>query len=234
MKKPLFMFLILSTLLLVLSACGSGQLASTPAGTTTTQQPQPNCDVEGHDFSKDPDVCGKCGMNYFAATLKFTMIAYSRDGYILMGTGTCDRTEIVVPETYKNKPVKEISNNAFKGKESIRVIILPDTVKTIGGNAFCGCPDLEVLVIGSGVENIDHDVLINSPKCSQVFYHGTEAQWKQIEIVGKNPGYGFSLGGNKELLEATIYFYSETPPTQPGNYWRYVDGVPTPWETQET
>ena len=42
------------------------------------------------------------------------------------------------------------------------------------------------------------------------------------------------LGRNDEIKNATIYFYSETPPTQPGNYWRYVDGVPTPWETQET
>ena len=35
------------------------------------------------------------------------------------------------------------------------------------------------------------------------------------------------------MLKATVYFYSEEKPTEPGNYWRYVDGVPTPWETQE-
>ena len=64
--KKYFAMIIIALILVSFSACGSGQLASTPAGTTTTQQPQPNCDVEGHDFSKDPDVCAKCGMNYFS------------------------------------------------------------------------------------------------------------------------------------------------------------------------
>ena len=41
------------------------------------------------------------------------------------------------------------------------------------------------------------------------------------------------LGRNDEIKNATIYFYSETAPTEPGNYWRYVDGVPTPWEWDE-
>lgn len=35
--------------------------------------------------------------------------------------------------------------------------------------------------------------------------------------------------GNNSLTSATKYFYSETEPTDDGNYWRYVDGVPTVW-----
>jgi hypothetical protein len=41
------------------------------------------------------------------------------------------------------------------------------------------------------------------------------------------------FGDNIELENAPRYYYSETEPTEPGNYWHYVDGVPTPWETEE-
>jgi hypothetical protein len=26
-----------------------------------------------------------------------------------------------------------------------------------------------------------------------------------------------------------VYYYSETEPSEPGNYWHYVDGEATPW-----
>ena len=128
--------------------------------------------------------------------------------------------------------VTAIGNQAFYKVEGIRIMVIPDTVTEIGGNAFCACPDLESIVIGSGVQYIDHDVFIYSDKFTTVYYHGTQSQWEQIQIVGINCGNG--LGDNIEIKKATIYFYSETEPTQPGNYWRYVDGVPTPWKTEET
>ena len=28
---------------------------------------------------------------------------------------------------------------------------------------------------------------------------------------------------------ATVYFYSETAPVKPGNYWHYVSGEPVVW-----
>ena len=34
---------------------------------------------------------------------------------------------------------------------------------------------------------------------------------------------------DSESSTATIYYYSETQPTTEGNYWRYVDGIPTAW-----
>jgi hypothetical protein len=43
--------------------------------------------------------------------------------------------------------------------------------------------------------------------------------WKGIEIDSNN----------SKLTSATLYYYSETTPAESGNYWHYVDGVPTPW-----
>lgn len=34
---------------------------------------------------------------------------------------------------------------------------------------------------------------------------------------------------NNYPTDATTHHYSETPPTESGNYWHYVDGVVTVW-----
>jgi len=81
------------------------------------------------------------------------------------------------------------------------------------------------------MQDIDHDQLLGCEKFTRIYYHGTQSQWEQIKIFGITSGGGL-LGGNDEIKNATIYFYSETEPTQPGNYWHYVDGVPTPWEQE--
>jgi hypothetical protein len=55
-----------------------------------------------------------------------------------------------------------------------------------------------------------------------VYYTGTAETWAGIEIGS----------WNYELTGATLYYYSETAPTEAGNYWHYVDGVSTPWTTE--
>jgi len=54
---------------------------------------------------------------------------------------------------------------------------------------------------------------------AEVFYAGSAADWSSI-TVGED---------NYQLTSATRYFYSEEEPTESGNYWHYVDGVPTVW-----
>ena len=54
----------------------------------------------------------------------------------------------------------------------------------------------------------------------KVYYGGTASDWSSISI-----GYD-----NDYLKRATRYYYSKTQPTEVGNYWHYVDGVPTVWE----
>ena len=92
-------------------------------------------------------------------------------------------------------------------------------------------PNLEALVIGSGVEIIEHDQLIACDNFARIYYMGTQEEWEKIDIAGRKSTGGVSFGSNRKLLEATVYFYSEEEPTEEGNYWHYVDGVPTPWET---
>ena len=72
-------------------------------------------------------------------------------------------------------------------------------------------------------------------KLTKIYYRGTAEEWAQIpHDVPAGLNFATITEKNPQFYGVTIYFYSETAPTEPGNYWRYVDGVPTPWETQET
>jgi hypothetical protein len=57
------------------------------------------------------------------------------------------------------------------------------------------------------------------PKLQSVYYDGTQEEWDRMIVSVWDNG----------ITTAAIYFYSEIQPAQPGNYWHYVDGIPTPW-----
>ena len=78
-------------------------------------------------------------------------------------------------------------------------IVIPISVAVIGGYAFEGCDNL-----------------------TSVYYGGTAEDWANIAIGTYN----------EDLTNATRYYYVENEvdvPQDGGNYWHYVDGVPTAW-----
>jgi hypothetical protein len=79
------------------------------------------------------------------------------------------------------------------------------------------------IVIPVSVSKIEEGVFWSATKLTTVFYMGTANDWNNISINPHN---------NEYLLNATRYYYSETKPTNSGNYWHYVDGVPTVWTTE--
>ena len=130
--------------------------------------------------------------------------------------------------------VTDIGKYAFGRLDSLTAIVVPDSITCIHSYAFTGCTNLKVLVIGSGVKKIEEYILSEPkyPGAMDVFYKGSEADWKNVVISGRD--YFGAFEGNPVLLnEVNFYYYSETQPTEPGNYWHYVDGKPTPWESEE-
>ena len=73
---------------------------------------------------------------------------------------------------------------------------------------------------------IGDDVFRDCDSLTSVYYKGTAEEWDEISISS----------GSALLTDATLYYYSESEPNlnvdgtaYVGNYWRYVDGVTTPW-----
>ncbi len=57
-----------------------------------------------------------------------------------------------------------------------------------------------------------------SEKLRVIYYEGTPQSWQNIS---------FANVGNFENVRR--YYYSEMQPTAVGQFWHYVDGIPTPW-----
>ena len=119
--------------------------------------------------------------------------------------------------------VTAIGNMAFACVSCPKTLIIPDAIESIGINAFLDCTGLEQFVIGRGVKEVGHDAFWTGGDFS-VFYMGSAEDWKKLEELTD----GFFM--NELLASSPRYYYSETAPTEEGNFWHYVDGKPTPWE----
>ena len=108
---------------------------------------------------------------------------------------------------------------AFYGCNNITSITLGDGISTISKKAFYKCSNLTSITIPNSVTSVPYGAFNECNNLKTVYYVGTESAWSEISIGTFNGA----------LTEATCYYYSATQPTTTGNYWHYVDGVPTKW-----
>ena len=123
-------------------------------------------------------------------------------------------TGITIPDS-----VTRIGSLMFNNCTSLASITIPDSVTSIGEEAFYDCTSLTSITIPDSVTSIGSYAFQNCTSLKTVYYIGTAEQWAGIGIGSYNTN----------LTNATRYYYSETQPTTSGNYWHYVDGVPTAW-----
>lgn len=103
--------------------------------------------------------------------------------------------------------------------EMVEHLLITGETKAISDNAFNGCSSLKSVTIGDSVTRIGNEAFLGCSSLKSVYYFGNEEEWGNVSI-----GYR-----NNYLTQATTYFYSETEPTEDGNYWHYVDGEVTVW-----
>ena len=128
--------------------------------------------------------------------------------------------EFVIP-----RGVASIGEGAFWNCQNLTSIAIPDSVTSIGAWAFYSCDSLTSVTVPDSVMTIGHSAFKSCLELETVYYAGTVDQWENI--IFETDNYGFH--GNSDLNSATRYYYSESEPTEVGNFWHYVDGVPTKW-----
>ncbi len=131
---------------------------------------------------------------------------------------TGEQTEIVLPESCHGKSY-EIYKYAFYYRYDLTSVVIGNSVESLGSYAFAYCTNLSELTIGNSVRDIGSSAFYGCHCLTSVYYVGSESEWSSISIGGYNFG----------LTSATRYYYSASEPTTEGNYWRYVNGVPTAW-----
>ena len=187
------------------------------------------------------------GIQIFASCTSLTKVTLPSDVKVIADAMFSDCTSlknITIPET-----VTRIEKGAFAytGLESL---IIPASVKYVGAYAFAYCESLKNVSFSAGVEILNDYVFeccsaletvlipatVKEIYChpfsycdalTHVFFEG--GSFLEFEEKLRDTADEFLA----ELKAAPIYYYSEEKPTEEGNFWHYVDGKPTPWESEE-
>ena len=101
-------------------------------------------------------------------------------------------TSVTIPDS-----VTSIGNGAFKGCTSLTSVTIPGSVTRIGVGAFDSCTSLTCVTIPDSVTRIGKQAFDYCTSLTDVYYAGSEAQWKAISI---------SSAGNNDLLTANIHY----------------------------
>ena len=130
-------------------------------------------------------------------------------------------SKITIPNEYKGLPVTEIESFGFYSYSlslSLKSITIPNSVTMIGEGAFSFL-DLSSIIIPNSVTEIGYMAFYECDNLDKVFYAGSVDEW-----------FSISVGNGNEDLKNSVYYYSKEEPTRLGDYWHYVDGVPTIWD----
>ena len=141
---------------------------------------------------------------------------------------------------------EKVYGDVFTGCTSLTSLTIPDSVTKFDMNSICytgithfvwpknvgyiyfyepnykyGMP-LNYLVIQKGTAYLQYSQFRLYDNLDTFYFEGTEEEFQEIEIDR-------SKATEKWESNLKIYYYSETEPTEEGNFWHYVDGFPVKW-----
>lgn len=202
---------------------------------------EPTDNTNGYRYKE----CSRCDNvfvdpNYTIDLVSCLVYELSEDEsyYIVSGMKGYNYDSVVIPDTYNDKPVKEIKNNAFYGCSSLKSVIISDGVETIGNFAFYNCSSLSLIDMSEHIESIGHfafyncwslttiTIPVSTTKIGQYAFYNC---FKLVEIVNKSnielsieqEDYGYVAYYAKNIIEEE----SQTKLiTTDDGYILYVDG----------
>ncbi len=103
-------------------------------------------------------------------------------------------TSVVIPNS-----VSSLGSNLFDECTSLKSVVLPNSIIKISGYMFRGCSALNSIVIPKSVTEIGSYAFYKCNELKDVYYSGSEEDWKKIVIAA----------GNESLSTATVHYNNE-------------------------
>ena len=174
-----------------------------------------NCD--GLTSIRIPDSVTFLGIRAFRWCNNLVSVVIG-DGITTILGGTFDGCNGLTSITF-GANVTSIGETAFSYCSGLTAISIPEGITLIDMWAFKGCSALESVVLPKSMKTIQYQAFVDCSALKNVYYQGTAEEWMNITI------------GTGAFTNVTQYYYSESEPTENGNYWHYNEnGEITVWE----
>ena len=148
------------------------------------------CDICKNVLSECIDVdddtyCDICNAKMYELT--FTLL---ENGTYEVTKCTGAPTNVVIPALHNNIPVTSIGESAFLG-DTLKSVVIPNTVEYIGEKAFFLCDELTIITFGNSIKSIAYCAFGDCYNLEKVDYLASLEDWCDItfEEINANPIY---------------------------------------------
>ena len=114
-------------------------------------------------------------------------------------------TEVNIPSKIDNVPVTSIHSGAFSGSNTIKSVVIPDSVVSMGAGAFNGCTNLESVSLSNNVRSIGYAVFSECPSLKEIVIPDSVTSIDTaafVECIGLEKVY---LSNNLETIGSSAF-----------------------------
>ena len=137
-------------------------------------------------------------------------------------TGTAVFERCLNMKTVKiSSSLKVLRDHIFANCNALKHLEIPEGVETTEFAIVEYCDNLRSVTFPSTIKSLGNQTFFYNWGIDSFFLKISPEKWASILETYNNDYDGID--------RPTVYYYSETEPASPGNFWRYVEGVPTIW-----
>ncbi len=117
-----------------------------------------------------------------AENLEFSF-NFGNKTYSVSGIGTCENAYVLIPSTYEGYPVDKVERAAFSGNNTLKYVVLPDTIENIDAHAFASCKKLLAIELPNSLISIGESAFQSSDKLEKLVIPDS------VKMLGQNVLY---------------------------------------------